>query len=241
MYHDLLEQLKDFTDEQFGKFTRILIRYDKDGIIPEFDDLQLKLAFQMLKPNMDRNKEKYEETCEQRRIAGSLGGKQKAINLANATKCYQNLANLPNLADNDIENDIDIKKDIIKEKECKEKEKSFSASHLEIFDYWNTKDIIQHKELTEKIDKAITKALKTYSVEQIKKCIDRYSTVIKDKSWYFDTKWSLDLFITQKNAIPEFTDEGSKWLNYINKKQSYQQKEEVKCSAKQLDNGVWKI
>lgn len=144
MYHDLLEQLKDFTDEQFGKFTRILIRYDKDGIIPEFDDLQLKLAFQMLKPNMDRNKEKYEETCEQRRIAGSLGGKQKAINLANATKCYQNLANLPNLADNDIENDIDIKKDIIKEKDL-EKERlvdgyGFSAKVKDSISLW-----LQHK------------------------------------------------------------------------------------------------
>lgn len=64
MYYDLLEQLKDFTDEQFGKFTRILIKYDKDGIMPEFEDLQLKVAFQMLKPKMDRNKEHYGVTCE---------------------------------------------------------------------------------------------------------------------------------------------------------------------------------
>lgn len=120
MYHDLLEQLKDFTDEQFGKFTRILIKYDKDGKIPEFDDLQLKLAFQMLKPNMDRNKEKYGITCERRRIAGALGGRQKAINLANASKCYQNLANVANLADNDNDNDND--NDIEKEKDNKEKE-----------------------------------------------------------------------------------------------------------------------
>lgn len=108
--------------------------------------------------------------------------------------------------------------DYYKEKD-KEKEKSFSASHLEIFDYWNSKDIIKHKELTDVIDKAITKALKTYSVEQIKEYIDRYNTVIKDNNYYFDTKWSLDLFITQKNAIPDFTDEGSKWLNYRDKKQ----------------------
>lgn len=101
--------------------------------------------------------------------------------------------------------------------EIHEKEKSFSASHIEIFNYWNTKDIITHKELTEKIDKAITKALKTYSVEQLKEYIDRYDTVIKDKDYYFDTKWSLDLFLSQKNAISEFTNEGSKWLNYFEK------------------------
>lgn len=89
--------------------------------------------------------------------------------------------------------------------------------HIEIFDYWNSKNIIQHKELTEKFDKAITKALKTYSVEQVKEYIDRYNTVIKDQNFYFDTKWSLDLFLTQKNAISNFTDDGIKWINYLDK------------------------
>lgn len=116
-----------------------------------------------------------------------------------------------------VNNNIHLQ-DNYKEKD-KEKEKSFSASHLEIFDYWNSKNIIPHKELTEKVDKAITKAMKTYSIEQIKEYIDRYAKVFKDTEWYFDTKWSLDLFLTQKNAISHFTDEGSKWLSYQNRKQ----------------------
>ncbi len=112
MYYDILEQLEDFTDEQFGKITRAIIKYDKTGEVPEFDDPSLKVVFKFMKPTLDRNKKEYEDICEKRRISGSLGGKQK---VANASKCYQNLANLAdNDNDNDIENDKDNKKEILK-------------------------------------------------------------------------------------------------------------------------------
>lgn len=124
------------------------------------------------------------------------------------------ISNIYNSISSNIDNNIE--EDNIKMK----KEKSFSATHLEIFDYWNTKDIIQHKELTDKIDKAITKALKTYSIEQLKEYIDRYAKVIKDKDYFFDTKWTLDLFLSRKNGISDFTDEGSKWISYLEKKGS---------------------
>ena len=87
----------------------------------------------------------------------------------------------------------------------------------EIFDYWNAKEIIQHKELTTSILKAIQKAMKEYSVEQIKNYIDRYNAIIKDKTYYFDTKWTLAEFLKQSNAISNFADDGSKWLNYKNR------------------------
>lgn len=91
---------------------------------------------------------------------------------------------------------------------------SISNSNSNIFNYWNNKDIIKHKELTDAINKAITKALKTYAEEEIKEYIDRYDKVLKDKNWYFDTKWTLAEFLTQKNGINDFTNEGSKWINY---------------------------
>ena len=118
MYYDILEQLEDFTDEQFGKITRAIIKYDKTGEVPEFDDPSLKVVFKFMKPTLDRNKQEYEAICEKRRLSGSLGGKQK---VANASKCYQNLANLAdNDNDNDKENDNDIKKEIILKKENEE-------------------------------------------------------------------------------------------------------------------------
>lgn len=113
MYYDILDQLEDFTDEQFGKITRAIIKYDKTGQITEFDDLSMKVAFKMLKPILDRNKQEYAEICEKRREAGSLGGKQK---VANASKCYQMLANDSKSTYNDNDKDNDIDKDKVKDK-----------------------------------------------------------------------------------------------------------------------------
>jgi hypothetical protein len=87
-----------------------------------------------------------------------------------------------------------------------------------IFDYWNSKNIIKHRELTEDISKAIEKALKTYKEEGIKTYIDRYAKVIGDRDYFWHYKWSLKDFITRKDGISAFTDEGSKWVNYNEKK-----------------------
>lgn len=147
LYHEILEQLEDFTDEQFGAVIRAIIEYDKNGILPTFEDKSILIAFKVLKPSIDRNKEKYEEICEKRKIAGSLGGKQKAENLANASKCYQNLANL---ADNDNDNDIYI----LSKKERKEnniniKESACVCEGIEsyetIFDDFGVSDVLREE------------------------------------------------------------------------------------------------
>lgn len=95
-----------------------------------------------------------------------------------------------------------------------------------IFNYWNGKNIINHRELTEDISKSIEKALKLYSEEELKTYIDRYAKVISDKDYFWHYKWSLKDFLTRKEGIPSFTDEGSKWVSYcerckINEKPKY--------------------
>jgi hypothetical protein len=87
-----------------------------------------------------------------------------------------------------------------------------------IFNYWNDKNIIKHRELTEEIKSAIEKALKNYSEEEIKTYIDRYAKVIGDKDYFWHYKWSLKDFLTRKDGISSFNDEGSKWVNYNEKK-----------------------
>ena len=91
---------------------------------------------------------------------------------------------------------------------------SISNSISNIFNYWNSKDIIKHKELTKERQQTIDKALKKYSEEDIMKYIDRYSTVIKDTTYFFDYKWTLVDFLNRKDGISAFTDEGSKWVSY---------------------------
>lgn len=87
----------------------------------------------------------------------------------------------------------------------------------EIFDFWNSKEIIKHRELTEDIRKSITKALNKYKLEDLKTYIDRYVKVVKDNRYFFDYKWSLKDLLDRKNGISAFTDDGSKWIDYCDK------------------------
>lgn len=103
---------------------------------------------------------------------------------------------------------------------------NIKESVKEIFDFWNLQDIIKHKELTDNIVKVIDKTLKEYSVEQVKEYIERYSKVIKNKEYFFKAKWTLTEFLKQKNAMPDFKDDGSKWINYKNRNKKYHKYEE---------------
>ena len=109
--------------------------------------------------------------------------------------------------------------------------------YKEVFDYWNSKSIIKHSVLNETILKSIKQSLKEFSLEQIKLYIDRYVQVINNKDYFFNTKWTLNEFLKQKNAMLDFTDEGSKWLNYI----SFKAKNNISFKAreysqKEVDN-----
>ena len=74
--------------------------------------------------------------------------------------------------------------------------------------------MIVHKELTEDTSKAVEKALSTYTEEQIMCYIDRYVTVLEDASYFWHYKWTLKEFLTRKNGVASFTDEGSTWQSY---------------------------
>lgn len=110
---------------------------------------------------------------------------------------------------------------------------SLSTSISNVFSYWNNKNIIPHRKLTEDISKAIEKALKVYSEEEIKTYIDRYAKVISDKDYFWHYKWSLKDFLTRKDGISSFTNEGSKWVNYNEKRESKpspKESKKPKCS-----------
>ena len=135
----------------------------------------------------------------------------------------------------DLDLDIDIDKSNIslsenRPKEVEEKPKKEKVVEIDlssgvgksyeppkeeiIFRHWNSKNIIKHNELTQTMIKIIKNALRQNTLEEIKTYIDRYATVIKDEKYSFSYKWKLDLFIKQKNAMLDFKDDGSKWINY---------------------------
>ena len=106
-----------------------------------------------------------------------------------------------------------VNKEVVGLSRDKNKEKEIE----EVFDYWNSKQIIVHKTLTEETQKAILKMRKKYAVEEIKQMMDRYKQVLENGKYFFNYKWSLKDFLSRKNGAVDFAEDGSKWQDYCNK------------------------
>lgn len=110
IHYDILEQLKDFTNEEFGIIMRAIIKYDKDSVYPKFNDNKIEFAFNFLKPMIDRNKEKYENKCKQNTENIKKRWQQVNTNSTNHTNeydCIRTNTIDTNYTDNDNDNDID--------------------------------------------------------------------------------------------------------------------------------------
>lgn len=81
VYTDNLEYLEELSDAQLGQLYRAQILYAK-GEQPKIEDQLVRLAFKVIKGQMDRNAQKYEEKC--KRI--------EKINEAKAQKNRDNIA-----------------------------------------------------------------------------------------------------------------------------------------------------
>ena len=101
----------------------------------------------------------------------------------------------------------------------REESEKVSPSIQSVFDFWNEQNIIVHRELTTPLITAIKKAVAEYSESSVKEFIKRYKTVLDDRSYFFSYKWSLLDFLTRKSGIAAFTDEGSKWADYMAKRE----------------------
>lgn len=75
------------------------------------------------------------------------------------------------------------------------KDKNDKNIYIVIFDYWNSKKIIVHKKLTDKIKRKISGALDTHSPDELKKAIDNYHTVLTGDEYYWTYKWTLEDFL----------------------------------------------
>lgn len=105
-----------------------------------------------------------------------------------------------------------------------------------IFDYWNSKKITIHKDRDcEKYIKGFQKAIKKYDEQSICLAIDRYAEIYHAE-YYFNYKWDLDVFLSQKNCIPDFLDGGAKWENY-----KYWLEKNKKISQPKVDGSGYKI
>lgn len=61
--------LEDFSDEDAGTVFKALLAYANRGEAFETEDKSLRVLFKAIKANVDRNNERYEDTCEKRKKA----------------------------------------------------------------------------------------------------------------------------------------------------------------------------
>lgn len=111
---------------------------------------------------------------------------------------------------------IDTTKDII--------QKISIADLKEIFNYWNGLGIIKHK-VIDKYKVHLIKALKDYSLEELKEAMLNFKTIIEGKEYYWNHRWGLGDFLTRKNGIDTFTTVNKPFENFKKDKKG---SEEVK-------------
>lgn len=99
----------------------------------------------------------------------------------------------------------------------KESKENSKESIYIVFHHWNSKKIITHKTLTDKISGHINARLEEgYSVEEIIEAIDNYETILKDNVKYFwSYKWGLSDFLIR--GLDKFKTESDPFKNYANK------------------------
>jgi hypothetical protein len=89
-----------------------------------------------------------------------------------------------------------------------------------VFDHWNSKGIIAHRELTNKLKGHINARLENYTLEEILAAIDNYATVLKGEEYFFSYKWSLEEFLTRGNGLIKFLSTSDPLTNYLKNKSS---------------------
>ncbi len=146
-----------------------------------------------------------------------------------------------------LDKEEDKDKEVLKENIIKEKNQPFSPKIpqelQELFDYWNSKGIVVHRTINEKMVQLLKKALDLYGQAQIKQAIENYSIVLNDSTYYFKTRWTIGDFVKQTNALPDFLANGIKWINYQeylkkSKKVREQDKYEIENSNKPAMEGM---
>lgn len=64
LYYDFEEQTATLTDEQVGRLIRVMLDYEKRGVLPDREDMLVEMAFWFLKVGLDVNSEKYRKVCQ---------------------------------------------------------------------------------------------------------------------------------------------------------------------------------
>lgn len=122
LYYEYRQHLLYLSDEERGKLLMALLEYGENGTEPTLEGAAL-MAFSFIRAQMDRDAQKYAETCRKRSEAGRMGGRPPSAKDENKKQSEAKKANAfsekqieakkadnenDNENDNDNENENDI-------------------------------------------------------------------------------------------------------------------------------------
>lgn len=105
LFYEWEDSIRSLTDEQAGQLLRALFAYEKRGEQYTGGDPAVELAMGFLYASLDRNREKYEETCRKRSAAGKKGGAPKGNQNARKDENKQNKQKQAKQPDSDSDSD----------------------------------------------------------------------------------------------------------------------------------------
>ena len=82
LYHDVRKPLELLTDEQRGKLFMAILDYSEYGVVQNFQDGALDMAFAFIRSSIDRDTAVWEAKRAKRAEAGRKGGEQTQANQA---------------------------------------------------------------------------------------------------------------------------------------------------------------
>lgn len=85
MYLEWKTQLDLLTDEECGRLVKGIFQYIQTGEEPTLSGAEM-MAFSFIRAQIDRDYEKWSETCQRRAEAGKLGGRPKANGFSEKAK-----------------------------------------------------------------------------------------------------------------------------------------------------------
>lgn len=101
------------------------------------------------------------------------------------------------------------------------KERNFSGNDVDveqikaIVELWNESEGLPNvRKLDANVRKEVGKGIQTYGFDECMEAIKHYSEIL-NSDYFLNYVWNIRTFFKQGNALPEFMDDGSKWLTYI--------------------------
>ncbi len=151
-YYDWDNIFDPLDDPRKAKLITATIKYAKDKTETEFEDLTLKVLFNVIRDTIDRDAEKYDIKCQINSENGKKGGRPKKQNKTNESEKTERLLKKAKKADIDKEIDIDIDIDRDKDKETEKDNNSSSFSSKTVCAY-SDDFILFWKEYPKKVGK----------------------------------------------------------------------------------------